>query len=240
MLAIRTPLRMMSVVVCLIAIGPFASIAQAQTPAPTLDVLHLQAEASSTVIPDTAVIVMSVEKQGADSAALNQEVNQIMQRALAESKATKGVEASTGTYQSYPRYDNKGQRNGWNVRAELILKSKDFGALGNLAGKLSTSMLITSNQFEVSRALREQEEAKLQEQALRAFQQKAEQASRLLGYRTWQIREVTLGTSLNQGQPRQPMLAMRAMAMAEAAPVAIEAGQTTLQLTVAGSIQMKP
>ena len=221
-------------------LGCLTAIAQAQTPAPTLDVLHLQAEASSTVIPDTAVIVMSVEKQGTDSAALNQEVNQIMQRAVAESKATKGVEASTGAYQSYPRYDNKGQRNGWNMRAELILKSKDFGALGNLAGKLSASMLITSNQFEVSRPLREQEEAKLQEQALRAFQQKAEQASRLLGYRTWQIREVTLGTSLNQGQPRQPMLAMRAMAMAEAAPVAIEAGQTTLQLTVAGSIQMKP
>ncbi|RCS57464.1 SIMPL domain-containing protein [Parvibium lacunae] len=204
------------------------------------DIVTLSADASTTVVPDMALIQLAIERQGSDPANLTQEVNQIMNQALAQAKSSTGIEAQTSSFTTYPRYDNKGQRNGWIVRAELILKSKDFGVLGTLAGKLSNQLQIIGNSFEVSRSLRLQQEASLQEQAIRAFQQKAESATKQLGYRSWQLRELTIGQQqgeLNRPMPRGPML-MKA-ASAEAAPMNLEAGNTSLNLVVNGSIVMQ-
>src|SRR5688572_30835691 len=87
------------------------------------DVLNLEATVSSEVAPDLAVVTLAATREGNDAGAITSEVNQILARALAEAKATPGVQAASGGYSTYPRFDNKGQRTGWQVRAELILKS---------------------------------------------------------------------------------------------------------------------
>jgi predicted secreted protein len=204
------------------------------------NVVSLDATVQTQVVPDMAVILMAVERSAPDAAAITSEVNQILAAALKEAKATTGVTAATGSFNTQPRWDNKGQRNGWTVRAELIMRSKDFGVLGKLAGKLSTSMQISNNFFEVSPELKQSEEEKLIAQGLAAFQSKAQAATKALGFGAFGIREVHLGSAGIGGEPRpRPMMMQSRAVAADAAPMPIEAGPTTLSLTVNGSVQMR-
>jgi predicted secreted protein len=203
------------------------------------DVLAIDATVSAAVLPDTAVITLVVEKQGADAAPLTTEVNQILARALTEAKATSGVQAATGNYNTQPRYDNKGQRNGWVVRAELILKAKEFGVLGTLAGKLAKDLQIAGNGFEISPELRTKEENLLIEKGIAAFRSKAQAATKAFGNASYVVREVAVG-QIGGGMPERPKMMMQARGamMAADASVPIEAGNQLLSLTVSGSVQM--
>jgi predicted secreted protein len=215
----------------------------AQEKALIKDTLNLDASVSAQITADTAVVVMAVEKQGADAAPVTNEVNQILAAALKEAKAVKEIQAASGAFTTYPRYDNKGQRNGWVVRAEQIFKSKDFVALGKLAGKLSASMQITNNSFEVSPELKQAEEEKLIADGLAKFQSKARAAVKALGYTGYTLKEVSLGSAYEGGAGRPPMPMARNKEMmsiqADGAPVPLEAGQTRLTLNVNGSVLMK-
>jgi predicted secreted protein len=203
------------------------------------DILSLDATVSAAVQPDLAVITLAVEKQGTDAAPLTSEVNGILARALSDAKATTGVQAATGNYSTQPRYDNKGQRNGWVVRAELILKAKEFGVLGTLAGKLSKDLQIAGNGFEISPELRTKEENVLIEKGIAAFRAKAQAATKAFGNASYVVREVAVG-QIGGGMPERPKMMMQARGAVMAADTAvpIEAGAQQLALTVSGSVQM--
>ena len=211
--------------------------------APTLrDSLSLDATVFTEVIPDLAVVTLAAEAQGADAAAITREVQQIINAALAQAKATAGVEARTGAFATNQRWNNKGVRDGWTVRAELIVKAKDFAVLGALAGKLAQQkLMIVGSGFELSRELREREEATLIERGIAAFRSKAQTASRAFGFGNFTLREVSLGSISGDARPIQPkVFAMRAAAApaADAEPMAIEGGKVTLTLTVSGGVSM--
>jgi len=217
----------------------------AQSPAaPTSahDALTLDATVATEVIPDLAVITLAAEAQGTDAAPITREVQQIVNSALAQAKATAGVEAGTGAFATNQRWNNKGVRDGWTVRAEMILKAKDFAVLGTLAGKLAQQkLMIVASGFELSRELREREEAALIERGIAAFRSKAQTASRAFGFGSFALREVNLGSISGDARPIQPKVyAMRAAAApaADAEPVAIEGGKLTLTLTVSGAVLM--
>jgi predicted secreted protein len=226
----------------LAALMSFSVMAQQppmERPVLLVDGLNLESTVTTQVTPDMAVIVMAVDKEGTDTAALTSETNQILAKALAEAKATTGVQASSGGYNTTQIYNNKGVRTGWHVRAELILKSKDFGSLGKLAGKLSTTMQIAQNSFELSPELKAAEEQGLIERGIAALQQKAKAAVKSLGYKDFAVREITLGSVQVQGAPQ--MMARASMAKmdggGEAMP--IESGRVNLQLSVNGQLTMK-
>jgi predicted secreted protein len=225
------------------ALVPLVSLStHAQDKAMIKDTLNLDASVSAQITPDTAVITMAVEKQGTDPAPITNEVNQILAAALKEAKANKDIQAASGAFTTYPRYDNKGQRNGWVVRAEQIYKSKDFVALGKLAGKLSATLQIVNNNFEVSPELKQAEEEKLIAEGLARFQSKARAAVKALGYTGYTIKEVALGSAFEGGgRPPMPMARNKEMMsiQADGAPVPLEAGQTRLTLSVNGSVLMK-
>ena len=218
-----------------------ASSAHAQTAPEPLNLVRLDATVSSPITPDTAVITMAAEKSGADASAITQQINKTMSDAVREAKATSGVEAITGNFVTNQQYDNKGNVIGWTVRADLILKSKDFGVLGKLSGNLSQTLKVISSGFEVSRDLKAREDAALITQGLQAFQAKAKTAAQTLGFTSYTIREIAIQQAqLEQPhQPRPMMMMARGAAMADAAPVQIEAGRTAMNLTVSGSIQLK-
>lgn len=218
----------------------FAAPALAESPerGTLADVLMLDTTVSADVTPDLATVTLAATREGTDAPTVTKEVNQLLARALAEAKATPGVLASTGGYATYPRFDNKGTRTGWQVRAELVLKSKDFGTLGKLAGKLGGSLQIVGSGFEVSPELRAAEEEKLIERGVQAFQNKARATVKALGLGGYSLREITIGTAQLQGGGPRPLYAKAAMAESAAAPMPIESGPVQLTLTVGGSVQM--
>ncbi len=205
------------------------------------NVLNLSATASAPITPDTAVITLFAERTGADAAAISSEINGLMADALAQAKQVSGVEAATGNFSTYQQYDNKGKQTGWVVHSELILKSKDFGSLGKLAGGLSKALKIASNGFEISRSLKNQEEEKLMQQGLALFQTKAKVASKALGFEGYTVREVSLEQASLEGHQPRPMMMMARGAAMDTAPadVPMQAGATVLSLTVRGAVVMK-
>ena len=210
------------------------------------NLLNLDATVSAPITPDTAVITMSAERTGADAAVITQDVNTMMADAVRDSKAvasTAGVEieVATGSFSTYQSYDNKGQPAGWVVRSELILKSKDFVVLSKLAGSLSKRLKISSNGFEVSRALKQSEEGKLMQLGLASFQAKALAASKALGFTGYTIRTVSLQQAVLEGSQPRPMMAMVRMSKTslDSADVPMEAARTALNLSVIGTVQMK-
>ncbi|MGB9149147.1 MAG: SIMPL domain-containing protein [Burkholderiales bacterium] len=227
------------VLVALLTCNVMAQQPPMEKPVLLVDGLNLDSTVTTQVTPDLAVIVMAVDKEGPDTAVLTSETNQILTRALADAKATPGVLASSGGYNTSQIYNNKGQRTGWHVRAELILKSKDFGSLGKLAGKLSSTMQIAQNSFELSPELKATEEQGLIERGIAALQQKARSAVKALGYKDFTVREITLGSAQVQGGPQ--IMVRQSMAKVadggEAMP--IESGRVNLQLSVNGQLTMK-
>ncbi|MEW6559338.1 MAG: SIMPL domain-containing protein [Pseudomonadota bacterium] len=225
------------------------AVAQAQplvqTPAAAVvGVVDLQATAQVEVTPDLAVMTLSIERSGMESARLTADISQSLQAALKQARAVSGVEASSGAISTQPRWktvNNQSQRDGWTVRAGLVLKSRDFAALGKIVGQLAQQgFMIESNGFEVSKALRDREETALIDAAIADFKAKAATAARALGYGGYTLR--TLQIEPLQGQLPEP----RPMMMRAAAPMAAEQAQTVplttaltpLQLTVQGSVQL--
>ena len=208
---------------------------------PLADVLQIDATVSSEVAPDLAVVTLAVDREGADVAALTKDVNETLAKAFADAKTVAAVVASSGAYSTFPRYDSRNSlnvRNGWQVRAEIIVKSKDFAALGTLVGRLAQTLQIAGSSFEVSPDLRARESAALIDRGARAFQDKATATAKAFGYAGWSIREITVGSAGQSGSPRM-MADYRAMSAKASAPLPVEAGLVTLTLTVNGSLQMR-
>jgi predicted secreted protein len=227
---------------CALALAsPLSTFAQERA-VPIADVLDLEATVTSDVAPDLAVFTLAVVREGPDVPVLTKEVNEALAKAFADAKAVPGVVAANGGYSTSPRFDTRGTtttRTGWQVRGAIVLKSKDFDALGNLVGRLSQSLQIASSGFEISPDLRNRESASLIERGARAFQDKAAAASRAFGYTGYSIRQVNVGTAGQSGAGRvMSMMSFDAAAAKSPAPMPVEAGQVTLSLSVHGSVQM--
>jgi len=203
------------------------------------DVLSLDAAVTTEVSPDLAIINLAIDREGPDPVVLSREINQVLTDALARARAISGVIAASGGYTSYPRQDNRGKRTGWQVRAELILKSKDFARLSQLAGALGNDLQVSGTRFEVSPELRGAEEARLIDSAAQAFRNKATAAVKAFGFAGYRIREVQLGSLGQQAGPRPVLMAMSRAGGADAAGPPLESGRVTLTLTVSGSVQMQ-
>ena len=241
----KQPLILITVLGVISTLTFVTPVVNAQSVAPIAiarDALTLDATVAVEVIPDLAVITLAAEAQGLEAGPITREVQLAINAALAQAKATKGVEARTGAVSTNQRWNNKGVREGWTVRAELILKAQDFAVLGTLAGQLAQQkLMIVSSSFELSRELRDSEEAALIERGIAAFRSKAQTASRAFGFSGYALREVNLGSISGDTRSVQPkVFAMRAAAapVAEAEPLAIEGGKVTLTLTVNGGVLM--
>ncbi len=227
---------------CVAALTLATPAAHAADAAPQ-GVVDLQGSASVQVAPDLAVLTLSAERSGADSAALTAQVSRLLDGALQKARAVKGVQAASGGFSTQPRWVNRnGQstRDGWTVAGTLILKSSDFATLGQLAGTLAQDgLMITGSHFEVSPAQRRKEESALIDAAIADFKAKAAVAARALGYAGYTLRSVRIDPLQGDTPPPRPMVMRAAMADAAAAPaLPLEGGAATLQLTVQGSVQL--
>lgn len=218
---------------------PLPAFAQERV-APLADVLELEATVTSEVVPDLVVVNLAVVREGPEVAPLTKAVNEALAKAFADARAVPGVIAANAGYSTSPRFDSRGSttvRAGWTVTGAIVLKSKDFDALGTLVGRLSQGLQITGSGFEISPDLRAREDASLIERGARAFQDKAAAATRAFGYAGYAIRQVNVGSAGQNGGGR---VFAPAMAMAKSsAPLPVEAGQVTLSLSVNGSVQMR-
>jgi predicted secreted protein len=221
------------------------AIGQTQATAAPQNVISLSAEASREVLQDRLSISLSVTREGSEAAAVQTQLRQALDSALVEArKAVRpngALDARTGAFNLTPRYTSKPTNgnniSGWQGRAELLIEGSDIAAISQLAGRLNM-LTVGRVAFSLSREAREKTEAEVAAQAIARFKERAEAYAKHFGFGGYSLREVTVNGG-ESGGPMPPVFraqAMQAKAGDEVQPV--EAGKTTVSVSVAGSIQL--
>lgn len=152
-----------------------ASLSAVAEEAPRYNQVSLHAEVSQQVAHDLMQVTLYSENQGSDPAKLAAETTSVLNAAVADARKVKGVTISLGSRNSYPVYDDKGQKiTGWRERAELRLESSDFAALGQLSADLLGKLKMGGMDFSIADATRKKNEDQLMKGAVDAFKERAQ------------------------------------------------------------------
>jgi predicted secreted protein len=225
---------------CAIAIWVNASYSQNIRPEIPQNVVSLQSSGSVEALQDQLMISMTTSKDGVDANTVQTQLKNALDAALTEAKkATLAgqLEVRTGAFSLTSRYGRDGKINGWQGSTELVLEGRDFARISGVAGKIST-LTLGQVSFGLSREARAKVEAEAQTQAIERFKTKASEISRNFGFTGYSLREVSVNTNDQGYVPRPRMMTMEAKSVASDAPVPLEAGRTTVVVSVNGSVQM--
>jgi predicted secreted protein len=223
-----------------LAFTVFSSAAQAQPYAPPQNVLQLSASGSVEVQQDLLSLSLTTTREGSDANVVQGQLKQALDAALVEARkaALPGqLDVRTGNFSLHPRYTQGGRISGWNGTAELVLEGRDFGRITQTAAKIQT-MTLGGVSFGLSREQRAKVETDAQSIAIERFKAKAAELAKGFGFTGYSLREVSVNAN-DQGFPRPVRMAMEAKASAADSPLQVEAGKSTVMVTVSGTVQLK-
>ncbi len=210
-------------------------------PAPAR-VLHLSASSFLEVPQDWLTMRLNTTREASDATTVQNELKVAMETALRvarEAEQGDALRVRTGQFSLSPRYGNQGRIQGWRGSAELILEGRDVERIARTAGRIQTLTLAQSS-FSLSRQAQQRLESEVQSQAIERFRARATEMTRAFGYQDYELREVNVSSSDEGAVPmRAPMMAMEMRAAASDAPVPVQAGMSSVSITVSGSIQMR-
>ncbi|CAM3679342.1 SIMPL domain-containing protein [Pseudomonas wadenswilerensis] len=219
-----------------------ASLPALAEEAPRYNQISLRAEVSKEVARDLMVVTLYSEAQNTDPGKLATQITETMNKAVKQAREVKDVKISQGSRNSYPIYDNKGQKiTGWRERAELRLESADFPALSQLTGTLLQDLKMGGMDFSIAPATRKTSEDDLLKDAVNAFKARAQLATEALGGKGYKVVNLNLNSS---GYPHPyarsaPMMMKAGMAEDAAAVPEIEAGTSQVTLSADGTIEVQ-
>lgn len=212
----------------------------ATSPAHTV---HLSASGYLEVSQDWLVMTLNTTRDGTDPSSVQGQLKSALDAALSVAKAAsqpRQLEVRTGQFTLFPRYGSNGKIQGWQGTAELLLEGRDFARIAATAGKIQT---LTMGQvaFSLSRETQRQLESDVQAMAIERFKARADEVARSFGFQGYTLREVSISSADMEGgrpQPR-PMALQAKMATAADAALPVEAGKSTVNITVSGTVQLR-
>ena len=206
-----------------------------------LNIVQLSANAAVEVQQDILTINMSTTREAADANVVQTQLKTALETALAEAKKSSQsgqLDVRTGNFSLYPRYTKDGKINGWQGTTELVLEGRDFAKISAAAGKIQT-LTIANVAFSLSREQRTKVENEAQNTAIERFRTKATDIAKSFGMGNYNVREVTVNAG-DHGYPPRPRMAEMSMKIASAdASIPVEAGKSTVVVTVSGSVQLR-
>ncbi|HSV34555.1 MAG TPA: SIMPL domain-containing protein [Ramlibacter sp.] len=209
-------------------------------PAPQ-NVLQLSASGSVEVQQDQLSLTLSTTREGVDANAVQAQLKSALEAALAEARkqASPGqMDVRTGNFGLYPRHDRGGKITGWQGTAELVLEGRDFSRITQTAGRIQ-SMTLGNVAFSLSREQRARVEAEAQGMAIERFKAKAADLAKGFGFSGYSLREVAVNANDQGNIPRQRVMSLEAKAASADMAVPVEAGKSTVIVTVSGSVQLR-
>jgi len=201
------------------------------------DRIHLSISASAQLENDTMVATVYAEEEGGQAAELSNIVNKRIRWGLDQVKKHPEIKHQTNTYSSSPIYSNN-KIKGWRVSQSLRLESQDMALMSDVLGKLQSELALQSMQFTVSPDSKNQQDEKLIDKALEAFEKRAQQVVKKLGRKNYKIVDINISTSGTRGVRPQYQMRAKVMDAVENAPV-ISAGEQTVSVTVSGNIELE-
>ncbi len=214
------------------------------------NVVQLSATGSVDVQQDLLVLTLSTTRDGKDASTVQAQLREALDKAVLEARRASSstepaqMDVRTGNFSLYPRYSQGlngqgSQINGWQGSAELVLEGRDFARITQTAARIG-SMAIQQVAFDLSREERAKVERNAQAKAIENFKVQAADLTRAFGFGSYTLREVSVNSNSFAPGPRPRMMAMQAKGAAmEDAPIAVEAGKSTVTVNVSGSVQMR-
>lgn len=233
-----------TIAVAALCMGAGSSFGQ-QNPmmAPPQNVVQLSATAALDVRQDLLTLTLAATREGPEPGAVQTELKQALDAALASVKqdaAPPAMEVRTGNFSLYPRYSKEGRISTWQGRAELVLEGRDFVRIAAAAGRVQ-GLTVSGASFSLSREQRGKAEAEAQTAAIENYKTQADRIAKSFGFGGYALREVSIHSNDQYPPPRPRMMAMEAKVASSAAdaPVPVEAGNSTVLVTVSGTVQLK-
>ena len=220
----------------LLALAPAARAAEA----PRENLVNFTSSATVEVTRDLLTITLQVVKDGADAAAVQAQLKQVLDGALGEARKSAqagAMEVRTGNFSLYPRHGKDGRISGWQGQAELVLEGKDAPRVAQTAGRLQ-GLNVVNVSYGISRELAEKHEAEVTAQAIAKYRARAQELAKQFGFGGYALREVSVQTGEQGGGPRPMYRRAEMSAMASDAPVPVEPGKGVLTATVSGVVQL--
>lgn len=206
-----------------------------------LNVVTVSASAQREVPQDWLTMTLTVSRDGSDAAAVQSQLRQTIDAALAIAKpqaSAQQLEVKTGSFGVYPRHGSNGRITGWQGTAEVVLEGRDFVRISATAGKMAP-MVVGNVAFSLSREAQQKLESEVQASAIERFKSKAAEVAKAFGFEGYTLREVAVSPADQGERPMYRMRAESAVAVASDAPVPVEAGKSLVTVTVSGSVQLR-
>ncbi|MEO5671929.1 MAG: SIMPL domain-containing protein [Ramlibacter sp.] len=209
--------------------------------APPQNVLQLTASGTVEVQQDLLTMSLTTTREGADANTVQTQLKTALDAALTEARkaASPGqLDVRTGQFGLYPRYTRDGKISGWNGTAELVLEGRDFPRITQTAARIQT-MTMGGISFGLSREQRAKVEADAQAIAIERFKAKAGDLAKGFGFTGYSLREVSVNANDQGFTPRPRMMALEAKTAQADMAVPVEAGKSSVIVTVSGTVQLK-
>lgn len=192
---------------------------------------------SQNIPNDKVLVTFNYVTEGTSAQEVANEVNTKMQAALRSLKPYPNITTQTTQYNIHPVYKNRILSH-WRGQQNLVLTLQNLPGLVKILTKVQPYLAYQSMQFTVSNTLKQQTLATLTQQAILRFRKQAKQIAHGFSANSYRILE----THINTPNTNRPVYTRSEMAMSTtplAAP-AMAAGQSTLTVTVSGTIQLEP
>ena len=200
--------------------------------------IQLQATASEEVTADLATMQWFIENSDADMSNASNKGTVALNEALQKITKDPAVINKRTQINTRPNYNKDGKVVGWTSRADLFIEGTDFVGLSKAGKKISNTFAIAQVSYRLSDSAKSVEEDKLTAKAIENFKQKAVRVSQGFGFSAYEVNELSVREGGGGGPVFARALGAGPMSI-EAAPMALEAGQTTVSVTVSGSIRLK-
>jgi predicted secreted protein len=213
-----------------------SSVARAGDDSLRYNQVRLQAQQSESVSNDTMHVTLNTYAEMQDAGKLAARINNEMNWAFEKAKQYSDVKVSSGSYQTWP-VTRKEVTTGWRGQQNLMLESQDTESLSQLTGELQGKLKVKSMSFSVSDEKRIAVENRLIDVALNAFKVRALIVGENLNAKGYRIVDINVGTSA-QRPPVMYQARMASVSMEASDSVAVEGGESDVQVTVSGTIEL--
>jgi len=223
------PSRLRHALTLIVALMPLPALAAPAT-------VELSAEATRPAANDLVRATVFAEASGSTPGELSKRVNSLIAEALKTARGYGSVKTQSGATHTYPVYVKGGKIEAWRMRSDLTLESADAAALSELLGKLQAALGVASMTMLPAPETRKLAENEATLDAIAAFKARAKLVADALG-KPYRIKQLSVSSGAHP-PPVMPLLRSAGMYAAEAAPMPMEAGDSQVNASVAGQIEL--
>ncbi len=229
-----------SLILSILFFVPTLALAESNQSAGTI--VNLNATEEIRLPNDEVVISFHVEKEGANADEVRRDVNLVseaIQRRLKKESAVK-LKTVSRNIQPVWKYQKHSQRvrTGWRMTQSGQVISRQLDAVPKWLGTIETEGAhLSSMQFRISSSTSKKARDRLRLKAISSFREKAITIAK--GLNAEHFRIIQLNTSSHMPQPviHRAEMAMMAKSV-DAPPPTLSAGESSLSITVSGTIQV--